>query len=1099
MRIHCRIAVGHARLLLAILAAFLPSLALAGTATFTGLTNPYGTVGAGQTAATAISADGQYIVGVSEVAGPGTFAGTVWSPTSVGMNTNLPLLPGGLYSDLLQVLPTAVTSVSGGLFAVGTRIDYNSDDGLWAPMCESHTSQTVFARADWMTQGTGIVTSVSRTPDGDSLVVAGYYSPDPANSQGYAWKNTIYSVSSSVLAPDAKVIMPGSKALAVSGDGRYVFGIDQISGSGNVWWLGKGRPAPLYMGLTLSADNPFPRTSSRFSGVDPASGHYMGPVMATNYDGSIIVGSNAGQAVKWTSDGVTTMLPGLAGQSITHAAGVSDDGSIVVGFGSDGATSTALAWDGANKVYDLNTLLTSGGASLAGWQLEAATGISADGRSIVGYGIYNGLTQGWLANVSSVYDLFNPAPPPPPPPTGKIYDWVGNGYYYSGMTDPLNWSPSDTGPGAADCLRITPAHKLDSFLSSDVTYAGIVVTGNFFLPLNGHTLTLAPSPANGFTGALEISNGGDVNIQLGTVNVDSISVGAGYLMIYNNSTTNVTGQVKVVDPNGGAMCGLENLTAGSILVGDPNTPRTLQNGTYVYSGNLGLSGVNVVTGDVDVYGKFAVYGTLTCQNFSIHSGAALGTYQMQATNTINANLNDLSGEVDIYNDQLTINGAVAQVTPDGTLTGGTWFLINGSVTFGSVGDITSSFASIWLEGSSEFTNLRHLQNNYGTLLVANGHPAGNLCSLNNFGNFYVENNYTQWTIAGDFTNSGWMWVGSNGEPMVKDSPRLAVDGIVNNNCMLFLDNGVLAAQTVNNQGNIMGRGKIEGHVNNSALIAPDAGCVLEITNGLTQGAAGTLYYQAQASQDSMGLINVSGGHVDLGGTLKVDFNGQTFKSATLLTFSDPNPSIRFNVIKAQGISAHQAMVPFLNAGEYGVNVVDVTNPQHQADMSAPTFLHALPDGSCSPTDDGNGVCVDMVLDSILGHNAIQMRDGRTDGTASVFMSLPVTVDGQFLSVDFSYRFLTAGQLKIMLGGQIEDVIVAPYSGSGRDTYAEYNVTYDLAALGLTGTTDFELLLTNPGGDPTINIGDIQLATTPEPATLALLTMGALAMLRRRRK
>jgi hypothetical protein len=47
--------------------------------------------------------------------------------------------------------------------------------------------------------------------------------------------------------------------------------------------------------------------------------------------------------------------------------------------------------------------LADQGASLAGWRLTAATGISRDGRVIVGTGIDpNGSTQAWMARIEVV-------------------------------------------------------------------------------------------------------------------------------------------------------------------------------------------------------------------------------------------------------------------------------------------------------------------------------------------------------------------------------------------------------------------------------------------------------------------------------------------------------------------------------------------------------------------------------------------------------------------------------------------------------------------------------------------------------------------------
>jgi hypothetical protein len=44
-------------------------------------------------------------------------------------------------------------------------------------------------------------------------------------------------------------------------------------------------------------------------------------------------------------------------------------------------------------------MLTAGGVNLAGWTLTNATGISANGKVIVGYGTHNGVTEGWFVRL----------------------------------------------------------------------------------------------------------------------------------------------------------------------------------------------------------------------------------------------------------------------------------------------------------------------------------------------------------------------------------------------------------------------------------------------------------------------------------------------------------------------------------------------------------------------------------------------------------------------------------------------------------------------------------------------------------------------------
>jgi uncharacterized membrane protein len=86
-------------------------------------------------------------------------------------------------------------------------------------------------------------------------------------------------------------------------------------------------------------------------------------------------------------------------------ADVSADGSVVVGPPSGaGDPSRAFIWDEKNGCRLLQDALTSEfGLDLSGWTLVGATGISDDGRTIVGYGENPlGQTEAWMAVIGPV-------------------------------------------------------------------------------------------------------------------------------------------------------------------------------------------------------------------------------------------------------------------------------------------------------------------------------------------------------------------------------------------------------------------------------------------------------------------------------------------------------------------------------------------------------------------------------------------------------------------------------------------------------------------------------------------------------------------------
>lgn len=122
-------------------------------------------------------------------------------------------------------------------------------------------------------------------------------------------------------------------------------------------------------------------------------------------DGSTVVGvgdsaSGSREAFVWDAASGMEGLGDLPGGSFWSAAlGVSADGSTVVGW-SIGASANreAFLWDATNGMQSLQVVLSALDVDLTGWQLKEATGISADGNTIVGYGTNpSGFTEAFVA------------------------------------------------------------------------------------------------------------------------------------------------------------------------------------------------------------------------------------------------------------------------------------------------------------------------------------------------------------------------------------------------------------------------------------------------------------------------------------------------------------------------------------------------------------------------------------------------------------------------------------------------------------------------------------------------------------------------------
>ena len=87
----------------------------------------------------------------------------------------------------------------------------------------------------------------------------------------------------------------------------------------------------------------------------------------------------------------------LPGHNTSHAFGVSQDGSIVVGS----SDSNAFIWDAGHGIRNLQDVLENEyGLDLGGWLLRGVFGISDDGTVLTGIGYdHRGYQRCWIATI----------------------------------------------------------------------------------------------------------------------------------------------------------------------------------------------------------------------------------------------------------------------------------------------------------------------------------------------------------------------------------------------------------------------------------------------------------------------------------------------------------------------------------------------------------------------------------------------------------------------------------------------------------------------------------------------------------------------------
>ena len=125
--------------------------------------------------------------------------------------------------------------------------------------------------------------------------------------------------------------------------------------------------------------------------------------MVVGHSDSTNSGPGGFEALRWTAATGLVGLGDLPGEPFASGAfGVSANGTVVVGIGNFDEPmmmGEAFVWTSAWGMVNLRDLLIQQGATgLSGWTLGIATGISADGRTIVGFGINPaGDTEAWIA------------------------------------------------------------------------------------------------------------------------------------------------------------------------------------------------------------------------------------------------------------------------------------------------------------------------------------------------------------------------------------------------------------------------------------------------------------------------------------------------------------------------------------------------------------------------------------------------------------------------------------------------------------------------------------------------------------------------------
>jgi probable HAF family extracellular repeat protein len=156
---------------------------------------------------------------------------------------------------------------------------------------------------------------------------------------------------------------------------------------------------------------------SGYVGLGVLPGDTDSMARAVSADGLVVVGESESlgvEAFRWTQQTGMVGLGALPGGSrASRAFAVSGNGSIIVGQSHGESGLEAFIWDAAHGMRSLRRLLsdeTDAGATLRGWKLISATGLSYDGSVVVGFGVNpSGKREAWVARLGKASSTEAPA------------------------------------------------------------------------------------------------------------------------------------------------------------------------------------------------------------------------------------------------------------------------------------------------------------------------------------------------------------------------------------------------------------------------------------------------------------------------------------------------------------------------------------------------------------------------------------------------------------------------------------------------------------------------------------------------------------------
>jgi uncharacterized protein with beta-barrel porin domain len=511
----------------------------------------------------------------------------------------------------------------------------------------------------------------------DGSVVVGYSGSGffPSYGEAFRWTSATHTVPLGALAGAI-----GSQAYGTNADGTVVVGYSEFRSGGlftqqaTQWVQSHGD----FAGAIQSG-----------TGLGFLPGHDFSRAVAVTADGATIVGASfklvanggtaTGEAFAWNKNTGMVGLGKLAGTSYSEAISVSGDGAVVVGNtgvvvnGFDSVPQRGFIWDQVFGMQDLRqVLVTKYGLNVAGWDLTTPYAVSADGRTIVGWGNDpNGNVQAFRASGLLVNRFVNGSYVVAPGVNDAIGILGGAGTVQIGAGASLSVAGNNFSSDAANFPNSV-------FIGKIAGAGDLIKAGSGLWQFNGSFESQGRLIINSGTfalnGAGHIGGASDVVVNA-TLDISAVA-GASTSIRTLSGSGNVTLDTKILtmtDASGnfsGTIGGRGGLTlaAGREMLSGANT---YTGETVINGGQLNVTGSTASSRLTRVNNSGTLVGTGTVGNTTIANGAtfAPGNGTPGSSMTVAGNLAFQSGALYL----VALNPATstfASVSGSATLNGG---------------------------------------------------------------------------------------------------------------------------------------------------------------------------------------------------------------------------------------------------------------------------------------------------------------------------------------------------------------------------------------------------------------------------------------------